>query len=85
MEDLIFRISKNHIFGLGSIISLGVATYLIKRYLSNTQSTTNNYYLKTEETIAIPNLKLTESTNTTAPLVVYIFWNGDVVCVWNCF
>jgi hypothetical protein len=81
MEDLIFRISKNHIFGLGSIISLGVATYLIKRYLSNEKSTTNNYYLKTEENIAIPNLKLTvstDSTNSTSPLVVYIFWNGDV-------
>lgn len=69
MEDIILRISKNHIFGLGSLISLGIATYFIKRYLSNTTATTNGHYIKDNEHITLPN-------NTTTP--IYIFWNGDI-------
>jgi hypothetical protein len=76
MEDIILRISRNYIFGIGGIVSLGLSTWLIKRYLSNTKAATNDYYLKQDEINVMPNIKLISDNN--EPITVYIFWNGDM-------
>ena len=83
MDDLIFRISKNHIFGVGSLVGLGIISYLIRRYMNNTTATTNGYYLKPDESSGIPSLLLTQNQNTNTLKtgtgdVIYIFWNGDI-------
>jgi hypothetical protein len=44
MDELIFRITKNQIFGVTSILAIMGFTYLAKRYLSNVEKSTNQYY-----------------------------------------
>jgi len=75
MDDLILRITRNQLFGIGSIISLAAITYLTSRYISNTEKTSNQYYTKSE-------LLSTPIINTISKLdklrLCYICWNGDM-------
>jgi hypothetical protein len=67
------------------MIGLGVVTYLIKRYLSNTTATTNGYYVKPDSSRMsnepsgniLVNLAAQEKDNSEKG-IVYIFWNGDM-------
>jgi len=79
MDELIFRITKNQIFGVTSILAITGFTYLAKRYLSNVEKSTNQYYTKPTEQITIPNLNvLKPSVNNAEPSKhVFVFWNGD--------
>ena len=79
MDDLIFRITKNQIFGVTSILAIAGFTYLAKRYLSNVEKSTNQYYTKLIEQITTPNLNvLNPSVNNAEPSKhVFVFWNGD--------
>lgn len=73
MNDIIFRISRHYITGIIGILGLGVATYGIRRYLSNHAKTTNTFYIRADEQNTIPNLKIL------SPNVkhIYIYWNGS--------
>jgi len=74
--EYLFRISGNQLFGMGSIISLIGITYLIRRYLTNTHETTNQYYTQPNENdahIAIPG-----NTHNQSQKMIYIFWNGSM-------
>lgn len=74
MEDIVVHISRNYITGLTGLSILGVATYLIRRYLSNTSATSNNHYIKSSEVQTHnPILGLSSQSR-----IVYIFWNGDL-------
>lgn len=77
IKPLSFEISRNVIFGSLSIISLGLFTYLANRYLNNNKNTSNQYYIKKEETIlGMPSLNLKKIIENTE--IIYLFWNGDM-------
>lgn len=74
MDDIILRISRHYITGIIGILGLGVATYAIRRYLSNNEKTSSSYYTRSDELNAIPNL-----TSLIYPSArkIHIFWNGS--------
>jgi hypothetical protein len=73
MDDIILRISRHYLTGVAGIIGLGVATYLMRRYLSNTEKASNTYYTRSDEIDNIPNI----SALSPNAKKIYIFWNGD--------
>jgi len=77
MDDLIFRITKNQVFGVSSILAIAGFTYLAKRYLSNVEKSTNQYYIKSTEQITIPNLNVLKPSESETNKHVFVFWNGD--------
>ena len=77
MDDLIFRITKNQLFGVTSILAIAGFTYLAKRYLSNVEKSTNQYYIKPTEQISIPNLNVLKPSESETNKHVFVFWNGD--------
>jgi hypothetical protein len=77
MDDLIFRITKNQLFGATSILAIAGFTYLAKRYLSNVEKSTNQYYIKPTEQITIPNLNVLKPSESETSKHVFVFWNGD--------
>jgi hypothetical protein len=77
MDDLIFRITKNQVFGVSSILAIAGFTYLAKRYLSNVEKSTNQYYIKSIEQITIPNLNVLKPSESETNKHVFVFWNGD--------
>lgn len=77
MDDLIFRITKNQLFGVTSILAIAGFTYLAKRYLSNVEKSTNQYYIKPTEQITIPNLNVLKPSESETSKNVFVFWNGD--------
>jgi hypothetical protein len=81
MDDLIFRITKNQLFGVTSILAIAGFTYLAKRYLSNIEKSTNKYYTKPNEIITTPNLNIlkpsVDNNYNESSKHIFIFWNGD--------
>lgn len=73
MDDIIFRISRHYITGTIGLLGLGAATYFIRRYLSNSENTTNRFYTRSDEMDAPPSLV----ANSYNARKVYIFWNGS--------
>jgi hypothetical protein len=73
MDDIILRISRHYLTGAAGIVGLGAATYLLRRYLSNTEKTTNSYYTRTDEISIVPNI----SAFSPNARKIYIYWNGD--------
>ena len=73
MDDVILRISRHYLTGVVGILGLGAASYLIKRYLSNTEHTTNAYYTRMDELAHGANI----AALATSSRKVFIFWNGD--------
>jgi len=84
-------LKKQFVFPVASILGLGIFTYLTKRYLNTEKKTTNQYYIKTDEsptglwhkgsapyehTRTTPNLTLT--TQSGLNNIIYVFWNGDL-------
>jgi hypothetical protein len=84
-------LKKQFVFPIASILGLGLFTYLTKRYLNTEKQTTNQYYIKTDEsptglwhkgsapyehTRTTPNLTLT--TQSGLNNIIYVFWNGDL-------
>ena len=49
MDDIILRISRHYITGVAGIFGLGIATYFIRRYLSNNEKTSSAYYTRPDE------------------------------------
>ena len=73
MDDVILRISRHYLTGVVGILGLGAASYLIKRYLSNTEHTTNAYYTRMDELAHGANIAALAPYSRK----VFIFWNGD--------
>jgi hypothetical protein len=73
MDDIVLRISRHYISGLAGIISLGAATYFIRRYLSNTEKTTSSYYTRSDELDIGNNI----ASNLPTSKKINIFWNGS--------
>lgn len=74
MDDIILRISRHYITGLTGIFGLGIATYFIRRYLSNTEKTTNAYYTRSDELET--NFNLPSLIHSSARKI-YLFWNAS--------
>ena len=82
MSDLIIHITRNHLFGLGSLLGLGITSYLIRRYMNNTEKTSNSHYLQPDEitsstTIISNGNNINNNINNNKP-PVDIYWNGDI-------
>ena len=77
MDGLIFHITKNHLFGIGSLVGLSLITYLIRRYINNTEKTSNHYYLNSNEIDNTSRTNMITKINSKLP-TVHIFWNGDI-------
>lgn len=74
MDDIILRISRHYITGIAGILSLGAATYFIRRYLSNNEKTTSTYYTRSDELNLANNIvSLTHPSSKK----IHIFWNGS--------
>lgn len=76
-DKIISHFGKPIVFPLVSIAGLGLFTYLAKRYLNTQKETTNQYYIKSDETFhSQPNITLTTTTGQSN--IIYLFWNGDL-------
>jgi len=80
MDDIIVRVSRHYLTGIIGIIGLGAATYLMRRYLSNNEKTTNAYYTRSDELDNTMNgatsISIPLATNPSARKIT-IFWNGS--------
>jgi hypothetical protein len=78
MDDIILRVSRHYITGIIGVLGLAATTYLMRRYFSNNEKTTNAYYTRTDELDNTMNgaTSLSLETNPSARKIT-IFWNGS--------
>lgn len=74
MDDIILRISRHYISGIMGILGLSATAYLLRRYFSNNEKTTNGYYIRNDE---LNSYQLSSIINNSSSRKITIFWNGS--------
>ena len=85
MNDIRIHITEKYIYGIYGIVGLLGFSYLLKRYFSNVNDTTNKYYVNganmnnDENTNAnLPGINMIKFLKSPNQKKVYIFWNGSL-------